>query len=188
MSEQEESRRKAISLNSRGIHLIDKDRHEEAITAFDEALSLDPGLTGVLFNRAEAYHRKGENEKARSDLVKALTAAPKEADYLHAMGLLAYEDDDFDTAMEWYDKALAEKPDLQEAWNDKGVIEFRRGNYNRAKTFFERAVSIEPNSYDSWYNLADTYEELGMRSERSKALAALKRIGNEPDEDRENTD
>ena len=184
----EESLRKAVSLNARGIRLIDADKYEEAIQAFNEALSLNPELTGVLFNRAEAYRLKGEFDKARQDLHEALKTNPDEADYLHAMGLVSYEDDDFETAIQWYDSAIAIKPDLQQAWNDKGVIEFRRGNYSLAKAFFERATSIDPNSYDSWYNLADTYEELGMRSERTKALATLQRLGNGANGERETLD
>jgi Flp pilus assembly protein TadD len=103
---------------------------------------------------------------------------------MHALGLVAYDEDNFGSAMEWYDKALAADPANSSAWNDSGVVHFRKGNFAAARAAFEKAVAIEPGSAEAWYNLADTYEELGLKSERAKALEGLRKAGGLP-EDRE---
>ena len=41
------------TLNDRGVALSDAGRYEEAIAAFDKALKLAPGNTGLVYNRGE---------------------------------------------------------------------------------------------------------------------------------------
>jgi len=165
----------APELNFRGIHLTDAGKYAEAIAAFTEALELDHSMSGVFFNRAEARRLSGDVAGAKSDLSEALRLSPEEPDYLNAMGLLAYENDDFPAALAWYEKALALKPDFSQAWNDKGVVHFRKSEYGQARECFEKAAVFDPASTEALFNLADTYEELGLGVERARALEALKK-------------
>lgn len=167
--------RTASELNFRGIHLTDAGKYAEAIAAFTEALGKDPSMSGVFFNRAEAKRLSGDFAGAKDDLGEALRLSPEEPDYLHGMGLLAYEDDDFATALAWYDKAIAVKPDFPEAWNDKGVVHFRKAEYGQARECFEKAVGFDPASTEALYNLVDTYDEMGLKPEMARALEALKK-------------
>lgn len=177
MTETARASESAVAKNARGIRLTERGEHGPAIDLFDEILKEEPGLSGVLFNRAEAKRGLGDLEGAHADLLLALELSPGEPDYLHALGMVAYERDDFPAALQWYDKALEADPNHGAAWNDKGIIAFREGRYPEARRCFEKAVSLEPDSYDAWFNLADTYEELGMKRERAKALEQLKRLG-----------
>jgi tetratricopeptide (TPR) repeat protein len=174
----------AAALNLRGIRFIDDGKYDRAIQAFDQSLEASPSIPGVLFNRAEAKRLSGDCAGAAADLHEALRLVPGDADYMHALGLVAYDEDNFGSAMEWYDKALAADPANSSAWNDSGVVHFRKGNFAAARAAFEKAVAIEPGSAEAWYNLADTYEELGLKSERAKALEGLRKAGGLP-EDRE---
>lgn len=174
----------AVALNLRGIRYIDEGKYDKAIQAFDQSLEASPSVPSVLFNRAEAKRLAGDCTGARADLMEALRLVPGEADYLHALGLVAYDEDDFSSALEWYSKALLADPDHSSAWNDSGVVHFRRGDFPAARTAFEMAVAKESGSAEAWYNLADTYEELGLKSERARALEGLRKAGGLP-EDRE---
>lgn len=177
--------RKIASLNAKGISLTDAGKYPEAIRAFSEALAIDPGLAGVLFNRAEAERLSGEFQAAEADLEAALSLCPSDPDYLHAQGLLAYDREDFEAADAFFDRVLSLRPDHSQAWNDKGIIRFRRGDYGAARSCFEKAVAAEPALEEGWFNLADTYDELGMRTEQREArrrLAALGAGGDKEDE------
>ena len=165
----------APELNLRGIHLTDAGKYAEAVAVFTEALERDPSMSGVFFNRAEAKRLSGDMAGAKSDLAEALRLSPEEPDYLNAMGLLAYEDDDFPAALAWYEKALAVKPDFSQAWNDKGVVLFRKSEYGPARECFKKALVFDPASTEALYNLADACEELGLGAERALALEALKK-------------
>jgi len=175
MQEDPGKNRTASGLNFRGIHLTDAGKYAEANVAFTEALGMDSSMSGIFFNRAEAKRLSGDFAGAKSDLAEALQRSPREPDYLNAMGLIAYEDDDFPEALAWYDKALAAKPDFSQAWNDKGVVHFRKSEYGRARECFEKAIGFDPDSTEALYNLVDTYEELGLKSEKARALEALKK-------------
>ena len=177
MAESVKARDYAIVQNSKGIRLTEKGDFSSAIAIFDEILAKEPALSGVLFNRAEAKRSLGDLGGADADLRLALSISPNEPDYLHALGMVAYEKDDFEAALQWYSKALEQDPNHGTVWNDKGIIAFRQGNYAEARRAFEQAVLLEPDSYDAWFNLADTYEELGLKRERAKALDQLKRLG-----------
>jgi tetratricopeptide (TPR) repeat protein len=167
----------AASLNARGMDLTAGERYEEAIAAFGRALELEPGNTGIRYNRGEAFRRSGRSAEATTDLEAVLAVEGESADLLLALGLVAYEAEDFDTAASRYERALVLKSDYPEAWNDLGVVEFRRDDYSRARTDFERAVALDPKYADAWLNLADAYEELGMGRERREAMAKAKALG-----------
>jgi tetratricopeptide (TPR) repeat protein len=183
MAESNKASDHAIAQNIKGIRLTEKGDFLSAITLFDEIIAEAPALSGVLFNRAEAKRSLGDLDGAEIDLNLALTISPDEPDYLHALGMVAYEKDDFDAALQWYEKALAQNPNHGTVWNDKGIIAFRRGNYAEARRSFEKAVLLEPDSYDAWFNLADTYDELGLKRERAKALDQLKRLKSDAGEE-----
>lgn len=161
-------------LNNHAVSLIDSGRYADAEGLLTKALSLDPARSGLLFNRAEAHRLAGNLEAAQHDLETALSLEPHSAEILHALGLLYYERDDFAQARVYYDRALTENPHYAAAWNDLGVVEFRSGNFERARDCFERAVGIEPDCADAWFNLADTYDELGLADRRAWALTRLR--------------
>jgi tetratricopeptide (TPR) repeat protein len=167
----------AATLNARGMDLTAGERYEEAIAAFDRALELEPGNMGIRYNRGEAYRRAGRSAEARADLEAVLAAEGESADLLLALGLVAYEADDFESAAERYERALVLKSDYPEAWNDLGVVEFRRGDYERARKHLERAVELSSDYAEAWLNLADTYSELKMDAKYRQALARGKALG-----------
>ncbi len=161
-------------LNNRAVSLIDAGRYREAIDLLTKALSLDPSRTGLLFNRAEAHRLSGNIEAARRDLLSELYMTPDSSEVLHALGLLAYEQDDFSLATEFYKKALNSDPAFAPAWNDLGVVEFRSQHYDKAQALFEKAISLNADFSEAWFNLADTYGELGMADKRAYALEQLR--------------
>lgn len=167
----------AAALNARGMDLTSGERYAEAIEAFDRALDLEPGNLGIRYNRGEANRRAGRSAEARADLEAVLEGEGESPDLLLALGLVAYEADEFDMAASRYERALVLKSDYPEAWNDLGVVEFRRGEYSRARKCFEKAVAQSPEYAEAWLNLADSYSELGMERERRDALAKGKASG-----------
>ena len=188
MEPQSETTLTASALNVRGIRQTDSGRFPEAIASFTEALGIDPGMSGVLFNRAEAKRLSGDVDGARADILEALRLSPGDAEFIHALGLLAYEEDNFSAAADFYKQAIAAKADFAQAWNDLGVIHFRKSEYAKARDCFEKATNIDSDMAEAWFNLADTYEELGLKAERAKALESLRKanlIGDYKAESRE---
>ena len=165
----------ASKLNNRAVLLIEKGDYKEAIDLLTKALTLDPSRTGLLFNRAEAYRLSGNFDAASRDLFSILQTSPGSDEVLHGLGLVAYDQDDFSKATDFYKKALDSNPSFAPAWNDLGVVEFRLSHYESARQNFEKAVALAQDFSDAWFNLADTYDELGMADKRAYALAQLRR-------------
>ena len=97
----------AVTLNRRGVDLTDAGKYAEALAAFGKALELSPGSPGILFNRAEAARLSGDFAGARADLEAALAAEPASADTMHALGLIAYDTDEYSGAV--IDKLTGER-------------------------------------------------------------------------------
>ncbi|HOI22972.1 MAG: tetratricopeptide repeat protein [Treponema sp.] len=164
-----------FSLNAKGIRLTGAGKYGEAIALFDKAIAAKPGLSGLYFNRAEARRLSGDLPGARSDLEQALAIVPGDPEFLHALGLVSYEEDDFESAAGFYRGALDIDPGLAKAWNDLGVVNFRKGAFSNAKDCFTRATEEDTAMAEAWFNLADTCEELGLKSERRAALEGLQK-------------
>ena len=162
-----------FSLNAKGIALTGAGKYAQAIGAFDDALAIKPGLSGLYFNRAEARRLSGDLPGARADLEEAQALVPDDPEFLHALGLVSYEEDNFEAAAVFYRKALGIDPALAKAWNDLGVVNFRTGAFAEAKDCFSRATAEDETMAEAWFNLADTCEELGLKSERKAALEGL---------------
>ncbi|MDH7483944.1 MAG: tetratricopeptide repeat protein [Spirochaetales bacterium] len=167
--------RTVADLNNRAVSLIEAGRYQEAEGLLTKALTLAPDRPGILFNRAEAHRLSADLNAARADLQTALGLDPESAEIMHALGLVAYEADDFAEATKWYELALEKDPEYAAAWNDLGVIAFRTGRYEAAKTCFEKAARLDPDFADAWFNLADTCDELGLKDERLHALDMLQK-------------
>ncbi len=100
---------------------------------------------------------------------------PDSPEVLHALGLVAYDSEDFDQARLYYKKAIEKDTAYAPAWNDLGVIAFRSQKYDEARAHFEKATALDADFSEAWFNLADTYDELGMGQMRAFALEQLKR-------------
>jgi tetratricopeptide (TPR) repeat protein len=172
----------AAALNDRGMALTAAGRYEEAIAAFTRGAELEPANPIFPYNRGEANRRAGRLAEAKADLEAAMASGGEEADLLLALGLVAYEADDYEAAEASYERALVLHEAFPEAWNNLGVVMFRRGDYGKARRDFEKAVALDPGYGEAWFNLRDTYEELGMKKERASAAAKAKALGVE-DED-----
>jgi len=166
-------------LDRAGRRHTDAGRYDEAVATFTAALELRPGNPSLLYNRGEAYRRAGKLAEARFDLEAVLEIEGESADLLLALGLVAYESEDWALAIERYEASIALSPS-PEAWNDLGVVHFRKGDYPRARAAFERAIGLRPDYGEAWFNLHDTLDELGLAADTRRAAAKLRELGIKP--------
>jgi Tetratricopeptide repeat len=104
----------AAEANRRGATLSEERRYQEAVQAFDEAVRLDPKLTGAWANRAHALIRLGKLDEAVASANKALELSnvPKTRAVAHlALGLVAARRGNLKDAEAAYQEALAERFD-----------------------------------------------------------------------------
>jgi serine/threonine-protein kinase len=128
-------------LRGRG-YLLDYHKHENienAISAFNRALTLDPKY-------AQAYAALG----------KAYWLG-----YQEAVGNSAW----MEKARAACDRAVATAPDLAEGHTCLGNVYRETGQYEKAVPEFQEATVLDPTSDDAFRGLADTYQKLNRPGE-----------------------
>jgi len=128
-------------LRGRG-YLLDYHKHENienAISAFNRALTLDPKYGQAYAGLGKAYWLGyGEGLGNAEWLEKARTAC---------------------------DKAVADAPDLADGYACLGSVYRDRGEYEKAITQFEKATALDPVNDDTFRGLAEVYRKLNRAAE-----------------------
>jgi tetratricopeptide (TPR) repeat protein len=95
----------------RGVALDVLGRTKDAVRDYSEAVRLDSRFAPALSNRANVYRRLGRLADAKRDYLAALAAGNSAREYpCYGLGQIAEKLGDFDTARDYYNKALAANP------------------------------------------------------------------------------
>lgn len=150
--------------------------YHQAVSAFDEAIRIDPDYALAYAKRAIAWSRISDGEAggaadtaraaARADAAKAVALAPDSADAHAALGWVSY-------MIDWnFDKALAELRRADQlapgSARNKDVLShvlLRVGKVEEAKALGERAVELDPLAFETRNDLARTLTVEGRLDE-----------------------
>ena len=128
---------KALSGLSRG-------EFQKAVGKFSRVLELDPSNIEARRNLGMAFMELGELEKAREHLIEAATLDPNDAwSYVVLGNILARDENKWDSAENFYRRALALKPDDGWALNSIGAMYTERKKYDEAVEWFDKAIAAE---------------------------------------------
>ena len=86
------------------------------------------------------------------ELEKQAAQDPKNAETWFQLGNLYFDTDNFQKAIDAYQKSLALKPDNADVWTDMGVMYRRSGNPAEAIKAFDKAIAIDPGHEVSRFN------------------------------------
>ena len=74
------------SLREKGASSLDKQDYDAAISAFTEAIRLDPECAVAYSNRGIAFENKGEHDSAIADFTNCIRLDPKDATAYYSRG------------------------------------------------------------------------------------------------------
>lgn len=117
----------------------------------------------------------GRLEDARAALEEALRMAPRRADALHLLGLVAHHQGDGAAAERHLRAALANNPGEPAILTDLGVALAAQGRLEEAAEFLSRAVKAAPSFTGAARHLGETLLALGRPEEALNALMAAAR-------------
>ncbi len=127
-----------------GYVLSDMNREEEAVRAYDEALSIDNGIFEIWFNKANALYNLADFKAARICYEKALDINPDDAEGWNNLGNCLSRLTEGKKALEAYTRAVALDPTYAEAFYNKANCHFIEGEDEHAIAYAELAVQLKP--------------------------------------------
>jgi tetratricopeptide (TPR) repeat protein len=134
----------AIHAFNEAVKYFNAKQFNEAIPAFDEALSNDPDFVEAYYARAVCRYYLQSPERALMDLNDALRLKP---DYFEARalrGAIYYEQDHWDNALEDFGAVLEKNPKDAQSLLGRAVILMKRENWAGARRDFEAFLHIRP--------------------------------------------
>ena len=138
--------RTAGSLNNEGLLLKQAGKQQEAIAAFDTALTVDPNLASALWNLSDLLWARGESiDKSDALLVRAFAnGLPEGRKFLIGRAIGYQRNGQIDRSIALLNQAAAAKPDDPEVWLFRGRYRVERGDCAGAVDDFRRAARLTP--------------------------------------------
>jgi Tfp pilus assembly protein PilF len=161
-----------LALNNRAVAFMAAGDLYMARRLLSRALALAPNDPEVTNNLATVMVRQGVNEEALVMFQQVARQRPDWAEPMYSIATIWAGRDQPDSALRYYDLALARDPYFVQALNDKGSLYQKRGNHARARIEWRRAFEIKPDYALAGLNLVRSFLEAG---ERDSAKAVLRR-------------
>jgi tetratricopeptide (TPR) repeat protein len=149
------------ALFGRGEALLALDRDNDAMSAFESVLAVDPG-------QAEA--------RRRVDVLKFRVMEQEIAHAREAAGA-----DRLDEAAHAYEAAIAGQPDSPFLYRELAVVEQRQGRDEPALEHFKRAVELDPTDARSLVHIGEILEAQGDAEGATRAYESAASIDRTPD-------
>jgi tetratricopeptide (TPR) repeat protein len=113
---------------------------------------------------ANAYMELNQPDSARAGFYDAIrNHQDLRTAYLN-LGVMAYQDKNYDDARKWYELALREDSTFWKAWNNLGTVLEEQGDTLSAIEAYKRARVTNPLAEDAKVNLAGAYFRFGVRA------------------------
>jgi Trypsin-like peptidase domain/TPR repeat len=119
-----------------GNALLDKKEYDKAISAFTDAIQLDPSFARAYYGRGLAFAGQGKLYEAISDYNKAIRLNPNFAAAFNNRGNVFADQDKLNEAIDDYNEAIRLDPNYATAYRNRGLTYLRAGNPSKADADF----------------------------------------------------
>ena len=132
-----------------------------ALKEFLLAVKEDPENSSIQAALAQAYQLKKAYPEAEQHYLKALEYSHDDPSFQNNLGALYLDMQQWDKAIEYFDKAAANLLFLspQVALTGKGYAYFRKHDLQTAISCYKQALSMAPNYAPAYYRLSEVYHE-----------------------------
>lgn len=161
--------------NNLGKALQEAGRWDEALVAYQRAVSINPQHGDAYNNAATIYHLRGKEmlaegrqaegraslRRAQVEYQKALVAYPTYEEIHQNLAVACAELGEVDAAFVHYARALELNPQRGDVWNNYGQLLYESGRLDRAQEAFLHAVQWLPEQAEPYNNLGNVYADWG---------------------------
>ena len=154
---------------SKGAHLCDLNRDEEALAAIEQAILLEPKDPIAWFVKGISLANLNRNEEALAAYEQALGLEPSDAATWINKGNSLLRLNREEEALAAYEQSLVLDPNYATAWFGKGYSLDELNRNEEALTAYEQAIVLDPSDAGAWFNKGNSLLRLNREE---KALAA----------------
>lgn len=134
----------AVALNLKGTLIFLEGRSDEALSAFNKALKLDPNYIQVYIKKSNVYMERGDLTSALAQIKLATNLSPLDPDIYYHLGQIHYISGHYDLAMKAYMESSRLDPTFVYAHIQLAVVEHKLGNHSTAVDMFQRISAQFP--------------------------------------------
>lgn len=117
-----------------------------------------------------SLHRKGQSEKAKTLYLKVLESWHNHPQALYLLGVLEYENERLDRAIELMLAAIEADSNQADFFLGLGQVFNKKGQPDKASACFTKAIAINPTVRAAYLNLAALHLEVGQTDEAVSSL------------------
>ncbi len=164
--------------NSLGLAYMGKKRDDLAVTAFQKALNLKPDYTDALNNLGAAYLRQEKWDMAIKSFNTTLESLLYRTPHypLSNIGWAYLGDKKFHLAETYFQKALDEQPWFLQASHGLAQVYLQTGQVDQAMDYLHQCLQRTPNIAILHADLAEAYEEKGLRHQAIKSYQLILKL------------
>ena len=143
-ADSEKARYEAKKFGKSGLTFSINGDYDQAISAFNTAIELDPDEAEYYRNRGVCYHMKKDDGLAIVDYFRAIQLNPRNADYYRDRGVSYHAKNDFAQAIADFTKAIEINPSKADYYSERGMSHRKGGDEKSAILDFNKALELDP--------------------------------------------
>lgn len=143
----------ADSLFLKGNKLYVDKKYDEASTAYDKAVALDPANWRYRLNLGLALKKQGQTEAALAAFLKAVEINPEVSSANKEIGEALARAEKYAEARPYFEKAAALDPDNPDIHYNLGLCLSSLGEPEAALAQFRRVIDLQPDYADAHYQI-----------------------------------
>ena len=153
------------------------DKYEEALTAYDQALRLDPTYAVAWYNKGRVLHDLRRYEEALTAYDQALRLDPNYARPWCGKGNVLYDLKRFEEALVAYDQTLRLDPNYARPWYGKALTLSNLKRYEEALAVYDQALHLDPTNASAWHYKGIVLRILKRNKEARQAEEKARQLG-----------
>jgi tetratricopeptide (TPR) repeat protein len=154
----------SIAHNNLGNALLRKDKVDDAIAQFQQALQINPGYAEAHNDLGAALLQQGKVDEAIAHYQQALQIEPGSGNAHYNLGNVLLRKGKVDDAIAQFQQALQINPDDADARNNLGDALLQKGSVDEAIAQFQKAQQIKPDA-ETCYSLGNALVQKGSVDE-----------------------
>ncbi len=125
---------------------------------------------------AVKYHQAGQLREAENLYQQILREIPDHVGVLNLLGVIALQNNNYDLAAQYLNRALALNPNFADAHNHLGIALKEQGRLAEAVASHQRALTLSPNLVAAYINLGNALKQQGNLAEAIRTYEQALRL------------